>query len=40
MTTHDAAQAVALCDRVVVIAKGVAAFDAPSAGLDFRSIPV
>lgn len=40
MTTHDPAQAVALCDRVVVVAKGIAAFDAPSAGLDFRDIPV
>jgi heme exporter protein A len=40
MTTHDAAQAVTLCDRVVVIAKGVVSFDAPSAGLDFRDIPV
>ena len=40
MTTHDAAQAVTLCDRVVVIARGVVAFDAPSAGLNFRDIPV
>lgn len=40
MTTHDAAQAVALCDRVVVIAKGVVAFDAMTSGLTADKIVV
>lgn len=40
MTTHDTAQALSLCDRVVVIAKGVVSFDAPTTGLGASEIPV
>ena len=40
MTTHDAIHAITLSDRVIVIAKGGIAFDAPTAGLAAENIPV
>jgi heme exporter protein A len=40
MTTHDAAQAITLCDRVIVLARGEIAFDASTDGLTVADIPI